>query len=440
MNIKGFKAKNGTVYKYDYDALANKPEIPENPDSGGNADQSGGLSTTASELLITILRNGVYSADQSANITALAAELAVTEEEEPDTPVEPDEPVTPDKTLSSISATYSGGDVAVGTAVTALTGIVVTAHYSDGSTETVTGYTLSGTIAEGSNTVTVTYQGKTTTFSVIGIAESGGGGEIVELSDEVTLGSYRIHYADDAVYSERLADVTEPVSVDTSNLTMYSDAGETAYTGNWVEGTCDCVVADKVFDADTEVKVILRWAGAQIIDKFAIGCTDWDGTADLTGKIVYNCQSLGSAGWKKGNILHEITMNIKAGTRLFVANANEVHVHILPTSAVINDFTTGKVAGNASVSSDVFETDTKVKISCSADGSIFDYYLAGCTHWDGTGDANNNIFYNMQECGTAKWVNPLSSEATYIVKAGYRLYLACYFSRSNVTVSVEKVV
>lgn len=78
-------------------------------------------------------------------------------------------------TLSSISATYSGGDVAVGTAVTDLTGVVVTAHYSDGTSKAVTGYTLSGTIAEGSNTVTVTYQGKTTTFMVTGTAESGGG-------------------------------------------------------------------------------------------------------------------------------------------------------------------------------------------------------------------------------------------------------------------------
>lgn len=77
-------------------------------------------------------------------------------------------------TLTGISAAYSGGDVAVGTAVTALTGIVVTAHYSDGSSRTVTGYTLSGTIAEGSNTVTVTYQGKTATFTVTGVAASSG--------------------------------------------------------------------------------------------------------------------------------------------------------------------------------------------------------------------------------------------------------------------------
>lgn len=146
------------------------------PDSGGNPT-GGGMSATASALLITILRNGVYSTDQSANITALAEALTVTEPEqpeEPDTPVEPDEPVVPEVTLTSISATYSGGDVAVGTAVTDLTGVVVTAHYSDGTSETVTGYTLSGTIAEGSNTVTVSYSGKTATFTVTGVAESGG--------------------------------------------------------------------------------------------------------------------------------------------------------------------------------------------------------------------------------------------------------------------------
>lgn len=74
-------------------------------------------------------------------------------------------------TMSSISVTYSGGDVPVGTAVTDLTGIVVTATYSDGSTETVTGYTLSGEIVEGDNTIIVTYNGKTATFTVIGTVE-----------------------------------------------------------------------------------------------------------------------------------------------------------------------------------------------------------------------------------------------------------------------------
>lgn len=131
-------------------------------------EASGGLNATASALLISILRNGVFTADQSANITALESALASSGESGGETPDDTE------KTLTSISATYSGGDVPVGTSVYALTGIVVTAHYSDGSTATVTGYTLSGTIADGSNTVTVSYGGKTTTFTVTGVAESGG--------------------------------------------------------------------------------------------------------------------------------------------------------------------------------------------------------------------------------------------------------------------------
>ena len=75
-------------------------------------------------------------------------------------------------TLTSISATYTGGDVAVGTLLNDLTGITVTAHYSDGSTANVTGYTLSGEIVEGENTITVSYSGLTTTFTVTGVVET----------------------------------------------------------------------------------------------------------------------------------------------------------------------------------------------------------------------------------------------------------------------------
>lgn len=72
-------------------------------------------------------------------------------------------------TLLRISATYSGGAVEVGTAVSSLTGVVVTAYYSDGTSQNVTDYTLSGTIIEGQNTITVNYDGKATTFTVIGV-------------------------------------------------------------------------------------------------------------------------------------------------------------------------------------------------------------------------------------------------------------------------------
>lgn len=111
--------------------------------------------------LISILRNG-SSGDDSGD-----------EDDSGDTTV----------TLTSISATYTGGNVAVGTALTSLTGLTVKATYSDGSTKTVTCYTLSGTIAEGTNTITVSYGGKTTTFTVTGVAEE----SYVELSNSADL-------------------------------------------------------------------------------------------------------------------------------------------------------------------------------------------------------------------------------------------------------------
>lgn len=44
--------------------------------------------------------------------------------------------------------------------------LVVTAHYDNQSTQTITTYTLSGTLTEGTSTITVSYLGKTTTFDV----------------------------------------------------------------------------------------------------------------------------------------------------------------------------------------------------------------------------------------------------------------------------------
>lgn len=124
------------------------------PDENGNVNQSG-LSAIAANLLVTILRDSVYSTDQSTNITALAAELSVIE---------------PEKTLSSISAIYIGGAVEVGTVITDLTGITVIAHYSDGSSEIVTDYSLSGEIVQGKNSIVVGYRGMTTTFIVNGVS------------------------------------------------------------------------------------------------------------------------------------------------------------------------------------------------------------------------------------------------------------------------------
>lgn len=121
--------------------------------------------TSNAESVATVT-NGVVKplSNGSATITATCGSVSATCSVTVD--IAEEEQVT----LTSISATYTGGDVTVGTALTDLTGITVTATYSDGSTANVTDYTLSGTIAEGSNTITVSYGGKTTTFTVTGVA------------------------------------------------------------------------------------------------------------------------------------------------------------------------------------------------------------------------------------------------------------------------------
>lgn len=72
--------------------------------------------------------------------------------------------------LSSISAVYtqSGTVYDTDTLDSLKADLVVTANYSDSSTQTVPAddYTLSGTLTAGTSTITVSYGGKTTTFSV----------------------------------------------------------------------------------------------------------------------------------------------------------------------------------------------------------------------------------------------------------------------------------
>lgn len=73
-------------------------------------------------------------------------------------------------TLDSISAVYTQGDTIVysDTSLDSLkSNLVVTGHYNDSTTKTITDYLLSGTLTVGTSTVTVTYNGKTTTFDVV---------------------------------------------------------------------------------------------------------------------------------------------------------------------------------------------------------------------------------------------------------------------------------
>ena len=74
----------------------------------------------------------------------------------------------PPADLVSISAVYTqSGTVYDNQTLDSLkTDLVVTSHMSDGTSQTVTTYTLSGTLATGTSTITVSYGGKTAAFTV----------------------------------------------------------------------------------------------------------------------------------------------------------------------------------------------------------------------------------------------------------------------------------
>jgi hypothetical protein len=76
--------------------------------------------------------------------------------------------------IASITANYTGGDVEINSDIDDLKdALTVTAHYNDGSTQPASDYTLSGDVtAIGQKTITVTYEGKTTTFIVTVVCSS----------------------------------------------------------------------------------------------------------------------------------------------------------------------------------------------------------------------------------------------------------------------------
>ena len=76
---------------------------------------------------------------------------------------------TPSKAVKSIAATFNQGSNTIyntDNLNTLKQYLTVTATYDDNSTSTVTNYLLSGTLNVGTSNITVTYSGKTTTFTV----------------------------------------------------------------------------------------------------------------------------------------------------------------------------------------------------------------------------------------------------------------------------------
>lgn len=112
------------------------------PSFESDQNQNSGLDATASALLISILRNAVYSTDQSASITALENALATGGGSgEPDTPADPDEPVVTAYTIANalLHATSNNASASVESGESYTATITAEDGYTlDGATVTVT--------------------------------------------------------------------------------------------------------------------------------------------------------------------------------------------------------------------------------------------------------------------------------------------------------------
>jgi hypothetical protein len=116
------------------------------------ASSNTAVATVSSAGLVTAVGNG--TATITATSGAMSASCAVT--------------VTGFRTLTGITATYTqSGTVYDTDSLDDLKAdLVVTASYDDSGTETITDYTLSGTLGVGTSTITVSYGGFTDTFTV----------------------------------------------------------------------------------------------------------------------------------------------------------------------------------------------------------------------------------------------------------------------------------
>ena len=189
-------------------------------------------------------------------------------------------------TLTSITATYSGGTVAAGTTLDQLTGITVTATYSDGTTGAVTDYELSGTLTAGqSNTITVTYQGKTATFSVtveaepitltgITAAYSGGNVAAGTTLDQLTGITVTATYSDGSTVTVAKGDYTlsGTLTAGQSNTVTATYQGKTATF---------VVTVEEESHEPTETEIALTWTAAKLVYDIGSAATSSTGATSF---------------------------------------------------------------------------------------------------------------------------------------------------------------
>lgn len=188
--------------------------------------------------------------------------------------------------LASISAVYTQGGTVYDTDTldSLKADLVVTAHYSDSSTQTVatTDYTLSGTLSEGISTITVSYTSgsitKTATFNVT---------------------------------VEKAPSLDVPITKSEVRSSVYSDGGETLLSA---QGTATVYVSEETFATDTLLEITVLYGTTNSALKQYAG--SWNG--DTSAYIGLYGEIIGSAS--KNAYTAQYT--VKAGNKLLIKNYN----------------------------------------------------------------------------------------------------------------------
>lgn len=138
------------------------PKVPTNfkeamlakiAENGGGG--TSGLSESVKQALLQVIENVAYTTPNGESYYQALYDALY--------------PSAPPAELVSISAVFTQGNNVVydtDSLDTLKQYLVVTATYDDSTTANVSAYTLSGTLAVGTSTITVSYGGKTTTFNV----------------------------------------------------------------------------------------------------------------------------------------------------------------------------------------------------------------------------------------------------------------------------------
>ena len=142
------------------------------------------------------------------------------------------------KEISSILAVYDQEDTIVypTTSLDSLkSNLVVTANYSDDTSEIVTGYTLSGTLSVGISIITVTYSGKTATFNVT-VSEKQA---ITVTGVTLSYNEYEMNVSD----TMNLVATIQPSNADNQEVTFSSDNSNVSISQNGLTATITGVAA-----------------------------------------------------------------------------------------------------------------------------------------------------------------------------------------------------